>query len=585
MAFSAGVYTLPGAALSTGDTVSATDHNQVRNDMATAFNLTWLRNGTATATANIPMGGFKLTGLAAGTTAGDSVRYEQFASPPAIGSGTANTGAFTTLTSSSDATLNGLTVGKGAGAVSTNTAVGASALDANTTGSYNTAVGSQAAYANTTGYESVAVGAQALFGGTTGRNNIAVGYQAMYATNTGNYNTAIGGSALAANTSGTWNFAGSKNSLLVNTTGSYNTAIGGSALSANTTASNNTALGYQAGYSATTGGNNTFLGYQAGYTFNYTGGTGGHTTVGYQAGYSITTGRGNTLVGIQAGYSLTTGSDNTFIGPLTSNSGYYVTTGSKNTILGGYNGNQGGLDIRTSSNYIVLSDGDGNPRGVFDDSGNYLVGMTSASTANTGVGLRSSGLIHAKRADVVANFNRKTTDGIIVELAQDDTVEGNISVSGTTVSYNGGHLARYAQTLGSKDESLVKGTVLSNLDEMNTYTDAEDNVVANEQLNKVKVSEVEGDANVAGVFVNWSYDEQHSVDEINMAMTGDMIIRIAQGTTVQRGDLLMSAGDGTAKPQGDDIVRSKTVAKVTSTNVTCTYEDGSYCVPCVLMAC
>jgi len=54
---------------------------------------------------------------------------------------------------------------------------------------------------------------------------------------------------------------------------------------------------------------------------------------------------------------------------------------------------------------------------------------------------------------------------------------------------------------------------------------------------------------------------------------------------VNRGDLLMSAGDGTAKPQGDDIVRSKTIAKVTSTSVTCTYEDGSYCVPCVLMAC
>jgi hypothetical protein len=47
----------------------------------------------------------------------------------------------------------------------------------------------------------------------------------------------------------------------------------------------------------------------------------------------------------------------------------------------------------------------------------------------------------------------------------------------------------------------------------------------------------------------------------------------------------MSAGDGTAKPQDDDIIRSKTIAKVTSTNVSCTYEDGSYCVPCVLMAC
>ncbi len=37
-----------------------------------------------------------------------------------------------------------------------------------------------------------------------------------------------------------------------------------------------------------------------------------------------------------------------------------------------------------------------------------------------------------------------------------------------------------------------------------------------EQLNKVKVSDIEGDANVAGVFVNWSHDEDHNVDEINM---------------------------------------------------------------------
>ena len=46
-----------------------------------------------------------------------------------------------------------------------------------------------------------------------------------------------------------------------------------------------------------------------------------------------------------------------------------------------------------------------------------------------------------------------------------------------------------------------------------------------------------------------------------------------------------SAGDGTTKPQDDDIMRSKTIAKVTSTTVSTTYSDGSYCVPCVLMAC
>jgi len=219
--------------------------------------------------------------------------------------------------------------------------------------------------------------------------------------------------------------------------------------------------------------------------------------------------------------------------------------------------------------------------------GDFLVGKTASSFGTAGCQLNPVGAIDATRsAGAPLGVNRLTNDGILVELAQDTTLEGTISVSGSTVSYNGGNLSRWAQLTTPKDDTpLFKGTVMSNLDEMNEYVDAEGNPVENEQLNKVKVSDVEGDANVAGVFVNWDYDEAHQVDEINMAMTGDMIIRIAEGVTVARGDLLMSAGDGTAMPQGDDIVRSKTIAKVTSTHVTCTYEDGSYCVPCVLMAC
>lgn len=219
-----------------------------------------------------------------------------------------------------------------------------------------------------------------------------------------------------------------------------------------------------------------------------------------------------------------------------------------------------------------------------DSSGNLLVAKTSSATSSVGFEARANGVLSNTVNGITGVFiNRLGNDGSLIDFQQDNTAEGSISVSGTTVSYNGGHLSRWAQMLAKPE--LLKGTVLSNLDEMNQYTDADGNPVDNEQLNKVKVSDVEGDANVAGVFVNWSHDDQHNVDEINMAMTGDMIIRIAQGVTVQRGDLLMSAGDGTAKPQGDDIVRSKTIAKVTSIHVTCTYEDGSYCVPCVLMAC
>ena len=63
-------------------------------------------------------------------------------------------------------------------------------------------------------------------------------------------------------------------------------------------------------------------------------------------------------------------------------SGYYITTGSANTILGGYNGNQGGLDIRTASNYIVLSDGAGNPRMYFQGNGYpYILNMRQANNS------------------------------------------------------------------------------------------------------------------------------------------------------------------------------------------------------------
>ena len=93
-----GVYTLPGSQLANGATVSASENNQFRNDVAAALNVAWTRDGQAPATANIPMGNHKFTGLAAGTGAGDSVRYEQLPSgsnPLAVGSG--GTGA-TTLT-------------------------------------------------------------------------------------------------------------------------------------------------------------------------------------------------------------------------------------------------------------------------------------------------------------------------------------------------------------------------------------------------------------------------------------------------------------------------------------------------------
>jgi hypothetical protein len=244
-----------------------------------------------------------------------------------------------------------------------------------------------------------------------------------------------------------------------------------------------------------------------------------------------------------------------------------------------------GFYLDRNSQYMYMTTA-GSERARIDSSGNVLVGKTSSGGSNEGAELRENGRVFTTTDGQTPIFiNRLSNDGTLITFRQADSEEGTISVSGTTVSYNGGHLSRWSQTAdNTRITGLLKGTVLTNLDQMAEWTT--DGVTeANEQLNCMAVSSVEGDPNVAGVFVNWDEDDEVYRNDMNVAMTGDMIIRIAQGTTVARGDLLMSAGDGTAKPQGDDIVRSKTIAKVTSTNVTCTYDDNSYCVPCVLMAC
>jgi len=142
-----------------------------------------------------------------------------------------------------------------------------------------------------------------------------------------------------------------------NSSGTGVTAIGSSALPVST-ASNNTAVGRVSGNSTTSGSDNTFI--------------------GMQSGYSNVTGSSNVYAGVSAGYTAT-GSSNTLIGQ---GSGELISSGAKNSILGRYNGNQGGLDIRTSSSNIVLSDGDGNPRGYFNtDVGGWR--FNNGGTANS----------------------------------------------------------------------------------------------------------------------------------------------------------------------------------------------------------
>jgi hypothetical protein len=440
------------------------------------------------ATANVALGDAALNGSITGNY---NTALGNFSMQP-LTSGASNTGV-------GNSALRFVTSG------SSNTAVGDSSLFSNTTADNNTAVGYQALTANTTAANNTAVGYAALTANTTGTQNVAVGSQSLLAHTTGNYNVAVGQNALVSNTTASDNTGVGAFALDANTTGANNTAVGGNALGANTTADNNTAVGYQAGYTNTTGTRNTFVGRGTGYTsngddntavgrnalYNNTTGSGNavlgvdaltanttgglntaigylalnanttannNTAVGYQSLYANTTGSENNAFGVGALQNNTTGNDNLALGRLslrdnttgTGNTavgeggGSLMTTGSANTILGRYNGNQGGLDIRTASNHIVLSDGDGNPRGIFDSSGNLLVGKTAFDTNTAGFEARSTGFIGVTRADVGAYFTRLTTDGEIIQFRKDSTAVGSIGVDSGDNLYIGGSAASHS---------------------------------------------------------------------------------------------------------------------------------------------
>jgi hypothetical protein len=79
-----GTYQLPaGNPVVTGTTISSTVHNNTMSDIATALTGSLARNGEAPPTANLPMGGFKLTDLASGSDATDSAAYSQTYNAPA----------------------------------------------------------------------------------------------------------------------------------------------------------------------------------------------------------------------------------------------------------------------------------------------------------------------------------------------------------------------------------------------------------------------------------------------------------------------------------------------------------------------
>jgi hypothetical protein len=265
-------------------------------------------------------------------------------------------------------------------------------------------------------------------------------------------------------------------------------------------------------------------------------------------------------------------------------------------------------------------------------SGDLLIGKTSLTLGNTGCQFEGSGgAAFTRSAEEPLYVIRMTNDGKLVSLRQDNIEEGTISVSGGTVSYNGFTGTHWSRFIDNSTPTILKGTVLESLDEMcdwynlefdvtTTTQDEDGNDVTNTHTEKVphvladgqsdgdvitynhegtdyqativkendvkhmmsKVSNTVDAKNVYGVFVAYDLDGE-GYNDFYVASVGSFVVRIKANETIAKGDLLQSNGDGTAKVQTDDAVRSSSFAKVLSTTIIETYEDGSFIVPCSLM--
>lgn len=93
-------------------------------------------------------------------------------------------------------------IGRGGGAVSSNTRLGSRALDNNTSGSQNVAVGYQALYTNNSGAGNLALGHRALRANGVGSNNIGLGRDVLLVNLDGSKNLALGNNSLEQNVTG-----------------------------------------------------------------------------------------------------------------------------------------------------------------------------------------------------------------------------------------------------------------------------------------------------------------------------------------------------------------------------------------------
>ena len=254
-----------------------------------------------------------------------------------------------------------------------------------------------------TGTENSVVGEDALvMNNPSGASrNTVMGFEAakIGADNSFDDNVIIGHQALTGQTDN-----GGNNIL---NSSHENVAIGSSALKINLAGDENVAVGYRSMYNSSGTDGSTAVGYLSLFNFdNSSGATGKNTAIGSMAGHAIT-------------------------------------TGAKNTLIGCYDGNSGGLDIRTSDNNIVLSDGDGNIRQYIDSTGDMRFNCTSTLIAGDEVySFQGGGSFNIESGNTNSNLylwnrtNSGTNDNVMFYYGTAGNNVGSIKTNSAATAFN-----------------------------------------------------------------------------------------------------------------------------------------------------
>ena len=317
----------------------------------------------------------------------------------------------TSATFSLDSTVNGVTVGRGAGNISSNTALGLEAF---------------------------------FSGNTTGTNNTAVGVGALR-INTASNSTAVG-----------------TNALTVSTTAGSNTGIGSYALQNITTGTNNTAIGVESGRGITTGTGNTILGITsvslaAGLTNNIILSNGTGAIKAQHDGTNWTFTGGTTLTGALSGTSATF-SDNVTLSAAATNKYIQYTNNNGSTLITNALNNNSYITGALSGEALILSGtiGKGLRIGNTADNVSYLsFASTGAATfsGNVGIGATPAVKLEVQSSGSNSFFRNSSTTATTTYIT---VVNANNSSNGLVMAHISDGTG-YFGTQNSADLRLVTG--------------------------------------------------------------------------------------------------------------------------------